>query len=210
MTSDPIRPTQPEPASGSAMPAPHQPGPTESPSFGPQPVVESAPRIQARPASRRSTGMWINVILVAAVVVAVGGVAFAVGRNTAPVSAGAGGNRFPGNGNFPIGSLAPDGSGGPGAFGGRGGLGAAFTLSGTVQSVSGDTLTITTANGQTLEFALGPDTTYDTRTDASASSVTTGSNVEIQLGDGAAGFVPGASAAPSGPIGTASRVTVVP
>jgi hypothetical protein len=80
-----------------------------------------------------------------------------------------------------------------------------------VQSVTGDTLTITTANGQTLEFTLGADTTYSTKTPATAGDVKAGSKVEVQLQLGAGGFRPNASAAPSaGPVGTAGSVTVVP
>jgi hypothetical protein len=75
--------------------------------------------------------------------------------------------------------------------------------------VTGDTLTITTANGQTLEFSLGSGTTYNTKTSATASDVKTGSKIEVQLDFGAGGR-PTASAAASGPIGTASSVTVVP
>ena len=47
--------------------------------------------------------------------------------------------------------------------------------------MTGDTLTITTANGQTVEFSLGSGTTYDTKTPATASDVKAGSKVEVQL-----------------------------
>jgi hypothetical protein len=205
VTFDPTTPAPPEPAAA----------PTESATFAPQAVTPGAPRIQPGPPRRRNSGAWLNVVLVAAMIVAVGGVAFAIGRNTAPTTAAGGrgnGNGFFGNGNFARGSFAPDGSGGPGGFlGGRGGGG--FNISGTVQSVSGDTLTVTTANGQTLEFTLGSTTAYDTQSPATAAAVKTGSKVEVQLQPGSGGFGgfrPNASGAPSGPIGTASRVTVVP
>ena len=81
-------------------------------------------------------------------------------------------------GNFPGGSFAPDASGGLGGAFARGG---GFNLSGTVESVTGDTLTITTANGQTLEFSLGADTTYASKTPATAADVKAGSKVEVQL-----------------------------
>lgn len=203
MSFDPNQPAGPEPG-----PAPH-----ESASFSPQPVVPSAPAVQV--SKRASSGGWLNVILIVAAVVAVGGVAFAVGRNTAPAATPARGNGLFGNGNFPRGSFEPGASGAPGAglFGGglRGEAG--FNLSGTVQSVTGDTLTITTANGQTLEFTLGADTTYSTKAPAAAADVKPGSKVEVQLQLGADGFRPNAnaSAAPSaGPVGTAGSVTVVP
>jgi hypothetical protein len=198
---DPNQPATPEPG-----PAPH-----DGAAFRPQPVVPSAPALQVP--RRSSSGGWLNVILVLAAIVAVGGVAFAIGRNTAPVAAATGrGNGLFGNGNFARGSFAPDGSGGPGGgfLGGLRGDGG-FSLSGTVQSVTGDSLTITTANGQTLQFALGADTTYSSRTPASAADVKTGSKLEVQLQLGAGGFRPNASAAPSGgPVGTAGSVTVVP
>lgn len=203
MTYDSNRPASPEPGSG----------PQESASFSPQPLVPSAPALQI--GKRKSSGGWLNVILALAVLVAVGGVAFAIGRNTAPVAAAsARGNGQFGNGNFARGSFEPGASGGPGGgfLGGDRGQGG-FTLSGTVQSVTGDTLTITTTNGQTLEFTLGSDTTYNTKTPATAADVKAGSKVDVQLqlGAGANGFRPNASAAPSaGPVGTASSVTVVP
>lgn len=201
MSFDPSQPASPEPGTG----------PQESASFSPRPVVPSAPALQIP--KRKSSGGWLNVILAVAVVVAVGGVAFAIGRNTAPVAAAATrGNGLFGNGTFARGSFAPGASGVPGGFGGGGLRGeAGFNLSGTVQSVTGDTLTITTANGQTLEFSLGTGTTYSTKAPATAADVKAGAKVEVQLQPGTNGFRPNASAAPSaGPVGTASSVTVVP
>ncbi|HEY6013096.1 MAG TPA: hypothetical protein VIU37_03790, partial [Candidatus Limnocylindrales bacterium] len=132
-------------------------------------------------------------------------------RTTAPAAAATRGNGLFGNGNFARGSFAPGESRAPGTgfLGGLRGEGG-FSLSGTVQSVTGDTLTIATANGQTLEFGLGADTTYSTKAPATAADVKTGSNVEVQLQLGGNAFRPNASAAPSGPVGTASSVTVVP
>lgn len=205
MSFDPNRPASPEPFA---------PTPPEAAAFPTQPVVPAAPTVQIP--RRKSSAAWLNVVLVLAAIVAVGGVAFAVGRSTAPVAAAGlrGGGNFAG-GNFPRGSFAPGQSGAPGdgnggAFPG-GGLrgGGGFNLSGTVQSATGDTLTITTANGQTLEFTLGSDTTYGTKTTATASDVKAGSKVEVQLDFGAGGQ-PTASTAASGPIGTARSVTVVP
>ena len=201
MSFDPNRPVSPEPG----------PAPQEGASFAPQPVVPSAPALQIP--KRRSSAGWLNVILVLAVVVAVAGVAFAIGRSTAPVAAASTrGNGFFGNGTFAGGSFAPDQSGDPG-----GGLGGGlrgeggFNLSGTVQAVTGDTLTITTASGQTLEFTLGADTTYSSKTPATAADVKVGAKVEVQLQLAAGGLRLNASAAPSaGPLGTAGSVTVVP
>jgi hypothetical protein len=200
---DPNRPASPEPG----------PAPVDGASFSPQPVVPSAPALQIP--RRKSSGAWLNVVLVLAAVVAVGGVAFAVGRSTAPVAAAAArGNGFFGNGNFARGSFDPTASGAPGDGNGflGGGLrgGGGINLNGTVQSVSGDTLTITTANGQTVELALGSATTYHSQAPATASDVKVGSKVEVQLQFGAGGRPTASAAASAGPIGTASSVTVVP
>ncbi|MBA3877719.1 MAG: hypothetical protein C0498_12495 [Anaerolinea sp.] len=196
MSFDPNRPAGPEPVA---------PAPPESAAFPSQPVVPTAPTVQVP--RRTPSGGWLNAVLVLAVVVAVGGVAFAIGRNTAPVAAaglGGGdaleGGAGEGGGGAPHASLAPGQSGVPGdggpfageGFGGAGG----FTLAGTVQSVTGDTLTITTADGQTLTFSLGSSTTYGTRTPATASDVRTGSKVEIQLASGGEGSRGQAARAP--------------
>jgi hypothetical protein len=175
---------------------------------------------------RKAGSMWLNVVLGLAALVAVGGIAFAIGRNTAPAATGGNfpGGNFPGGnfpnasgglgGGFPGGSFAPNASGGLGGAFGRGG---GFNLSGTVESITGDTLTLKTANGQTLEFSLGADTTYSSKTPATAADVKAGSKVEVQLrgignGQPPAGGngQPQGSAAPSGPIGTAGSVTIDP
>jgi hypothetical protein len=213
VTFDPNQPASPEPASGSpGMSAPMPPtaaGPAGGATFPNQPVVPSLPVVRVQP--RKTGGMWLNVVLGLAALVAVGGIAFAIGRNTAPAATGGaragnfGGGNFPG-GNFPGGSFAPDASGGLGGAFTRGG---GFNLSGTVESITADTLTLKTANGQTLEFSLGADTTYASKTPATAADVKAGSKVEVQLRAGGDGQ-PRASAAASGPIGTAGSVTVVP
>ncbi|MFL5708908.1 MAG: hypothetical protein ACJ77Y_08000, partial [Chloroflexota bacterium] len=95
---------------------------------------------------------------------------------------------------------------------------------GTVESVNGDAVTIKIANGQTIEVATGADTTYNTQAPASATDVTAGKSVQVQIqpaagagnggnrGNGGNGglFRPGASGAPTGPIGTAGSITVIP
>jgi hypothetical protein len=216
VTFDPTRPTGPQPftpaapepstpTTPSAWSAPTGPVPASPPQFATPPVAPAAKR-------KGSGGRWLNLVLAVAAAVAIGGVAFAVGRNTAPVSAATGGNGRAGA--FANGSFAPRASGQPGF--GRGGLGGGFggglSISGTVKSVDGDTLTITTANGQTIEVTTGDSTTYHAQTPATAADVKTGSNVQVQLqldGNGGQGR-PNASSAPAGPIGTAGSVTVVP
>jgi hypothetical protein len=162
----------------------------------------------------RSSGRFLNAILAIALVVAVGGVAFAVGRTTAPAAAATGNRGNFGAGNFlgPGASLAPGASAAPGGLigGGQGGLGGGLTVSGTVQSVTSDTLTIETTSGQTVELGLDTDTTYHRKTDGAAADVAAGSTVEVQL-DFAGGLGrPTASADTSSLGGTASSVTVVP
>jgi hypothetical protein len=184
VTFDPNRPSTPE-------------------SFTPAPVAAATP---TPPAARKSGsgGRALNLLLGLAAVVAIGGVAFAAGRNTAPVSAATGGN-LGGAGGAPRGSGAP----GLGGRGGAGGLGGGLTISGTVQSVTGDTLTVTTAAGQTITVTTGTTTTYNTQSPATAADVQAGKKVQVQL-DGGGGGRPTASAAPSGPVGTAGSVTVIP
>jgi hypothetical protein len=164
-----------------------------------------------QPRSRSSR--ILNLALAAAVVVAIGGVAFAVGRGTAPASAatdlGAGGPRF-GNGAFPDASGAPNRGGGFGAGGAAG-----FSIEGTVTAVDADSVMIETAAGQTIELSIDASTEYHQQEAAEASDVTTGSTVIVQT-DGFAGRGqggPGSSAPPSsgtGPGATAIEITVVP
>ena len=211
MTYDPTPPTAPEPF----VPAPVEPTPAStSPVLGAQPVLATATPVPATP-RKRSGGGILNVVLVVAAAVAIGGVAFAIGRGTAPASATTGGRGNPGVIVAPGGSFVPGGSGLPGFGGGRGGFGGAaggLGISGTVESIDGDTMTIKTANGQTIEVTISDSTTYHTQAPATAADVTTGSTVQVQLDlNGQGGAVrPGASGAPSGPLGTAGSVTVIP
>jgi hypothetical protein len=211
---DPNQRTTPEPFSPAAPEPSGAPGVQGVPT---SPVVPSsvgspaAPIVVAKKGG--SSGRLLNIVLAAAVAVAIGGVAFAVGRTTAPVSAATGAGRGGFGGAFPGGSFAPRASGQPGlgrgGFGG--GAGGALTVTGTVVSVAGDTLTIKTASGQTIEVSTGTSTTYNTQTPGSASDVQAGKTVQVSLdfAGGGAGR-PNASSSPSGPIGTAGSVTVVP
>ena len=153
------------------------------------------------PAPRRSATL-INLALGLAVVVAIGGAAFAIGRATAPASGrGAFANQFPG-GFEPNASQAPDGLGGLG--GARGGL----SIEGSVVSIDADSMTVETAAGTTIEVALDGSTAYHQQADATAAAVETGSDVIVRLTGGAPG---GQGAVASGaPTGTASDVTIVP
>ena len=123
-TSHPVTP-EPQPA------VPAAPGVAPSPTAAPtwsgaamapvQPVQPVA--TPAKPKSG-SSGRWLNVLLGVALVFAIGGVAFAIGRTTAPAAAATGGRGnfnggFVGGGNGPTGSFVPGANGG-GFFGGRG------------------------------------------------------------------------------------------
>jgi hypothetical protein len=175
------------------------------------PVAE--PFVPATRAKRKTS--WLNVLLAAAVLAAIGGVAFAAGRLTAPAAAagrngGFGGGGFPGGGNVrPGASGAPGGGSFPGGgFFGAGGV----TIEGTVASKTADTLAITTANGQTVEISLPSTTTYHTEASATADSVQSGATVKVQVDiqrGGGQGQGQGQSQAQPGRF-SASDVTVVP
>lgn len=128
-------------------------------------------------AKRSST--LLNAVLGAAVLLAVGGVAFAVGRTTAPAAA-AFPNGGPGGGNFPGGPGASPGFGGNGPGGGFLGAGG-VTIEGTVESKTADTLTIRTTGGQTVEVSLPADTTYHAQAAASGGDVQVGATVNVQV-----------------------------
>ncbi len=204
MTTDDTQPA-PNPADPAGPPAgqPPEPGPFEVP---PQPVT---PIPAAKP--RSGVTSLINIALGLALVVAVGGVAFAAGRMTAPALAAAGGPQtlgnggrgFTGNGYFPGGNGGQ--GGGPRVFGDGGGA----SIQGTVTAVTPESITIKTASGQEVTVALDSTTTYHQQSSASASDVKTGGTVIVRLGFNRTGTGgPTASGAPSGP--TATDVTVVP
>jgi hypothetical protein len=145
-------------------------------------------------------------LLFVAALVAVGGIGFAVGHLTAgtttaanPNANGAGGR----NGGFNRPSLAPGqtfnvgnvGNVPNGGFGGAGRGVAGGTVSGTVQSVDGSTLTIKLANGTTVTLDLSGSTTYHNETAASSTDVKAGSTVTVQIDTSAvAGETPNPSA----------------
>ena len=224
MSDDPTtsHPGTPEPRPA----APVTPGGAPSPAAAPAwtaatlpPVEPVQPVAPAKPKSG-SSGRWLNVLLGIALVFAVGGVAFAIGRTTAPASAATNGRGtlnggFVGGGTGPNGSFAPNGGG---FLGGRGAGG--LSISGTVTSVDGDKLTITTDNGQTVTLTTGDSTTYHTQAPASASDVTSGDKVSVKVdlagrvngggnGNGSNGTGNGGNGA-SGLSGTASDVTIIP
>jgi hypothetical protein len=205
---------------------PNAPESAQSPTPGQAPGQAPAPapvRPRASGGSSRST----TILYIVAGLIAVGGVAFAVGRVTAPAAAasttrfGTGAAAF--RAQFGAGSsFAPGAARGLFGGAGAGGLagGAAVSLRGTVQSINGTTMTVQTAGGSTVTVNLGSSTTYHKQAAASASDVTTGSQVVVQVAFNRTGFAAGAGAsgAPAGgaPLAsgaprtfTASDVTVV-
>ena len=166
--------------------------------------------------------MLVNVILGIALVVAVGGVAFAVGRATAPVATATGRTGFGGNGGGFFQGGGPNASGAPGGGFNGGFGGGGLSIQGTVTEVSATSITLQLTSGQTVTIPLDAATTYNTRTPATASAVTSGSTVIVQLQGGRGAFGNGngngggqggganASGAPGRTLGPASAVTVIP
>jgi hypothetical protein len=172
----------------------------ELPPAGPVPTTPTpAPAAIVRP--RRSSNRLLDAALVGAAVLAIGGVAFGIGRATAPVAAFSGGPvGFPGGK-----AVTPDGSFDPNA-GPRIGFSGGQTIDGTVTAIDGEEMTVRLADGTEMTFTLDSSTAYHQATDASASDVTIGDDVSIRVKGGgrvAAGADP--SAAPKLP---ASDVTV--
>ena len=199
--------------------APVGSAPLGSAPFGPGPV--SAAPVRAKGGS----GMLVNVLLAVALVVAVGGVAFAVGRVTAPATTASGRTGFGTNGQ---GGFGPNASGAPGAGfnGGFGGFGGGnVSIQGTVTAVTADSITIQLAGGQSITIPTNAQTTYRESQASTAAAVTSGATVLVQLpagrgafgngngngnGNGGQGGGPNASGAPGRTLGPASTITVIP
>ncbi len=171
---------------------------------------------QVHPVARKQDRSTI-VLLAVAAMIAIGGIGFAAGRFSAPAAASTGNGNFGGNGgfgrfggNFP--SLAPGQTFGAGQFGNGGGLrGGLASVSGTVQSIGPDSMTVKLANGSTVTIALTGNTTYHSETAASAGDVQSGSAVTVQIDTSAlAGQTPqpGASGVLGGRSLTASSVLI--
>ena len=157
-------------------------------------------------------------LLFVAALVAVGGIGFAVGHLTGGTTTTAANNPGGGRGAFVRPSLAPGETFDPGQFGAGGlggrGLGGGLAgggVSGTVQSVSGSSMTITLANGSTVTVDLSGTTTYHNETAASSSDVKAGSTVTVQIDTAAAANAtpnPGASGALAGRQVTAKDILI--
>jgi len=186
----------------------------------PAPGLNPVQPVTVQPRRGGGSGWLVNALLGVALVVAIGGVAFAVGRATAPAAAAAARTGTitgqGGQGGF----VRPDASGAPGRGGfGGGGFGGAISVQGTVEAIDGSSITIKTAAGTTVTLGLNGNTSYHKQAAASAADVTIGSTVIVQLegrglgnGQGRPGAsgAPDASGAPAAGFGTAGSVTVVP
>jgi preprotein translocase subunit YajC len=184
------------------------------------PTEPVTPVVRPSKSGKVSGGM---VAVALSALIAVGGLAFAIGRVTAPAATtGATDGRF-GNGNFQPGT----GTGqvpGDGLRFNAGGI----TLSGTVTKVTDTELTIKTSSGNEVTIPIDDSTAYHSQTAASSADVDDGTKVQVlveggRIGQGAAaspgaaspgaaspGLVsPGAGVPGAGSFGTATDVTIV-
>jgi hypothetical protein len=189
----------------------------------PERAPTASPALAPIAAPRKKSGGLANVLLIVAALVAVGGVTFAVGRATAPAAAsglsgrgsgvtggtgtGAGQQGIAPGGSFDPAAGVPGGA--PGGFGDR-----SMTINGTVASIDGTTMTITTETGIETTIDISG-TTYHRQAAATAADVTAGTTVSVSV-TGLGGFRGGpdasAAQAPGGATGsgtiTATDVTI--
>jgi len=191
------------------LPAAELPAAAAGPSDREVAVERVAHRAPSRVPARRSGSTTLLLMLSA--LVALGGIGFAVGRatssgSTANNQANNGAGFGAANGSFNPGQFRPDASGAPDFRGGEGVAGG--TVTGTVVSVTSDSMTIKLASGETVTVALGSGTTYHSQASASSSDVTTGSTVVVQTTTGSAPATAGASPSTGTTNRTATDVTV--
>ena len=204
----PSEPTQQTPAAdgaGDAFPvwAPSLPG--VEPANSPADVV--APAATARPGQVRRASSVTALLVIAAVVAAVG-IGFAAGRVTSTGQTGTGGIVT-----GPMGGGAPAGlEGGPGAGSfDPGSIGIDVGLTGTVVSVASDAITIKLASCQTTTIAIGASTTYHEQTSTIGASVSAGQTVSVKvsgLDGGPNGLNPGVDPGSVTGTQTATDVTI--
>jgi hypothetical protein len=192
------------------------PGAAEPPVWGPENELDAAEEVTfpdaapaAAPAPVSKThvstparrGNSTSLLLVAAALIAVGGVGFAVGHATTNGQTATAQN---GDVNGISGQFAAP-SGIPGG-GEPGGIGGAAAITGTVASVSADSITVQLASGATVTLATGSSTTYHNQTSGSSSDLAAGQTVQVQTSGGAA---PGANASASAGTPTTRTATDV-
>lgn len=196
----PERPTDPAWAPTDTPVEPGRPAGFES---GTVPVAARLPVTTKKPASGPSSRV-VNIVLGVAAVIAIGGVAFAAGRMTAPVTDaatragnGGGNGRFNG-GQFPEGFAGGQGGNGGAGLGGAGFLRGAGVLQGTIVAVTSDSITLEIAAGATggqgiqIVIPLSSSTAIHTQASATTGDLANGQEVLVQLGTA----TPGATAGP--------------
>jgi len=216
------RPTEPieQPA---AAPPPVSPAPpAAAPAASTSGAVPTAPVTAARaaPGSSRARG-WIDIALAVAAVVAVAGIAFAIGRITAPTTAtvAANGGQFPGGQFFQGQGQGNRGFGNGGLPGGQGntlpgaGLLRQGAIRGEVVEITSDHITLKLASGLRVTIPLDSSTTYHQQASATSGDVKSGSQVLVELAPRGTAANPSASPGTTtgGPRigGTASDITIV-
>ena len=140
-------------------------------------------KAKVRPAGQDRLTMGL---LLAAALIAVGGIGFALGHVTAPSTVAGTVPNASGRGGLAFRSLAPGQTFNPGAFGGgipgAGGLGSvAGGVAGTVQSITPTSMTVLLSSGQSVTIDLTGSTTYHGETSASAGQVQVGTSVSVQI-----------------------------
>lgn len=177
---------------------PAGPAPMTAPPTNPAPMTP-APATVAQP--RRSSNRLLDAALVVAAALAIGGVAFGIGRATAPAAAFTGGGvEFP-DGKVLTPNASFDPNGGP-----RIGFSGGPTIDGTVTAIDGDAITVKLADGQEMTITLDSTTAYHQATDASASDVAVGDDVSVKVKGGPR--IQGGADASATPNLQASDVTV--
>jgi hypothetical protein len=166
--------------------SPAAPDGAASPTWAAPAAPTPAPVVPVNQPRKRRASRLIDIALAGAAVLAIAGVAFAVGRATAPAPAvatrGFGGNGafFQNGGSFNPGAFGQGGGNGQGRFGFGGGL----AIDGTVTSVSADSITVKTADGRELTVATDSSTAYHQATPASSSDVAVGDDVSVKVQGG--------------------------
>lgn len=153
------------------------------------PPTEQVPALAdviARPVKAGSSSRGSSILMALAAAIAIGGLAFAAGRFTAPAAASSSTR----NGNGLNGAGTGQFNGNPGqGFNGASGQGRAFgggfggiTVTGTVAAVSADSITVKLPSGTSITIPLDSATTYHTAAAANAAAVSVGSTVSVTPG----------------------------
>lgn len=200
-------PPQPTPPYAAQSPYSAQPGgpfsPQASPSFAAspsQPVPSFIPpAVAAAAVNGRSKGGRVStgtLAFVVAVVIAAAGLGFAGGRLTAPAAAT---TRTGFNGQFgQFGGGANPGASFNPARGGFGVGGGNLSIDGKVTAVSSDSITVETANGQSVTLRVPSTVAYHAQAPATSSDVTVGSSVQVSVTRPVRGAEPSGQPGPSG------------